>query len=120
MGNIKNTLWLIVIVLGICIWTYKVFNASQAYFVAKSAIENRSEIDDSLGQYDASYDWWFGVFRALRYSNVQKFEFHLDGVKADAVGMVEVTKNAGIWEATCISVVNGEYLNNRITHDCNG
>ena len=66
----KNRIWLAVFLCGMSIWTYKIFNTAQAYSVAKTALENRIEIDDSLGKYNISYDWWFGVFRALRYGEV--------------------------------------------------
>jgi hypothetical protein len=116
----KNKMWLIIIVFGICIWTYKVFNTTQAYFVAKEAIENRAEISESLGNYKVTYDWWFGVFRALRYGKVQEFEFHIMGNKTEAISVVEVIKKQSMWEVSCVKVVNGEYLNNRIIHDCGG
>ena len=116
----KNNIWVIVIVCGICIWTYKVFNTTQAYYVAKTALENRTEIRESLGEYRVKYDWWFGIFRALRYGEVQEFEFHINGNKADAISVVEVVKKQDEWKVSCINVVNGEYLNKRIIYECNG
>lgn len=116
----KNRMWLVVFLCGISIWTYKVFNTSQAYSVAKTALENRVEIDESLGKYNITYDWWFGVFRALRYGDIQEFEFHLSGNKDDAISVVEVVKKENSWEVSCINVVNGEYLNKKIIHECNG
>ncbi|CCQ10134.1 hypothetical protein PALB_9990 [Pseudoalteromonas luteoviolacea B = ATCC 29581] len=115
----RNRMWLIVLLLGMSIWTYKVFNTALAYIVAKSAIENRVEIDESLGQYNITYDWWFGVFRALRYGEVQEFEFHLAGNKSNAISVVEVVKKENAWVVTCVNVVNGEYLNKKIIHECN-
>ncbi len=75
----KNRMWLVVFLCGITIWSYKVFNMVQAYSVAKLAVENRFEIHESLGKYNLTYDWWFGVFRALRYGDIQEFEFHITG-----------------------------------------
>lgn len=114
----KNILWLLVIVAGLSFWAYKVFNTTQAYQVAKATIENRTEITQSIGTYEISYDWWFGVFRALRYGEVQEFEFHLNANKQEAVSVVEVVKKAGIWQVTCTKVVKGEYLNKRIINEC--
>ncbi|KXI27273.1 hypothetical protein [Paraglaciecola hydrolytica] len=116
----KNMLWLIVIIAGMSFWAYKIFNTTQAYHHAKMAIQDRTELVQSLGHYEVTYDWWFGVFRALRYGAVQEFEFHLYADQAEAVGVVEVVKNDGHWAVSCINVVNGEYLNKRIIHDCNG
>ena len=113
-------MWLAVFLCGMSIWTYKVFNTAEAYSVAKTALENRVEIDESLGKYNITYDWWFGVFRALRYGEVQEFEFHINGNKADAISAVEVVKREDTWEVSCVIVVNGEYLNNSILHECIG
>jgi hypothetical protein len=116
----KNRMWLAVFLCGMSIWTYKVFNTAEAYSVAKTALENRVEIDESLGKYNITYDWWFGVFRALRYGEVQEFEFHINGHKADAISSVELVKRDDVWEVSCVIVVNGEYLNNSILHECIG
>ncbi len=116
----KNKMWLAVFLCGMCIWTYKVFNTTQAYIVAKAALENRIEIDESIGKYDITYDWWFGVFRALRYGDIQEFEFHITGNIDEAVSVVEVVKKENTWEVSCIKVVNGEYLNKKIIQECNG
>ena len=114
----KNLLWLAVIVAGLSIWAHKIINAVNAYEIAKQTIDNRLDVSESLGDYSSSYDWWFGVFRALKYGEVQEFEFHLEAIKSDATGVVEVTKNTEGWKSSCVIVVNGEYLNNRIVDDC--
>tara|TARA_R110000868_G_scaffold22870_11_gene93273 strand:+ start:244 stop:594 length:351 start_codon:yes stop_codon:yes gene_type:complete len=114
----KNILWLLVIVAGLSFWAYKVFNTAQAYQVAKTAVENQHEITQSIGTYEISYDWWFGVFRALRYGEVQEFEFHLKANEQEAISVVEVVKTDGIWQVTCLKAVKGEYLNKRIIDDC--
>jgi hypothetical protein len=114
----KNRMWLAVFLCGMSIWTYKVFNTAQAYSVAKTALENRIEIDDSLGKYDISHDLWFSVFSALRYGEVQRFEFHINGNKDEAASYVEVVKTEDKWEVSCVYVVNGEYLNKIILNEC--
>lgn len=116
----KNRMWLVVFLCGITIWSYKVFNMVQAYSVAKLAVENRFEIHESLGKYNLTYDWWFGVFRVLRYGDVQEFEFHLSGHKDEAISVVEVIKKENSWEVICVKVVHGEYLNKKIIQECNG
>lgn len=114
----KKVLWLLVIVGGLSFWAFKVFNTIQAYQVAKTAFENRTEITQSIGSYEVNYDWWFGVFRALRYGEVQEFEFHLDANKEQAVSVVEVVKQNSVWQISCLKVVKGEYLNKRIIDEC--
>ncbi|GAA0856386.1 hypothetical protein [Aliiglaciecola litoralis] len=114
----KHKIWLVLIVSVLCVWTYKIYNTTQAYHTAIANIENHDEIEAALGNYRVTYDWWFGVFRALRYGKIQEFEFHLSGDKDDAVSVVEVVKDGTIWEVSCINVVNGKYLNNRIIQDC--
>tara|TARA_R110002167_G_scaffold51425_7_gene148832 strand:- start:1192 stop:1581 length:390 start_codon:yes stop_codon:yes gene_type:complete len=116
----KNIVWLLVIVGGFSFWAYKIYNTTQAYYVAKTTIENRIEIEQSLGTYKVTYDWWFGVFRALRYGKVQEFEFHISASKGDAVSVVEVVKTQSEWQVSCINVVNGQHLNKRIIQECNG
>ncbi len=116
----KSRLWLVLILCGMTVWSYKVFNTAQAFTVAKAELENRTEISQPLGEYSISYDWWFGVFRALRYGEIQEFEFHLQGEKDDAISVVEVVKKQDAWRVSCIKVVSGEYLNKKLIQDCHG
>ena len=113
----KKLVFMSVVLLGLAWWTYKGVQTFQAYEFAVSELGRREAIREALGDYEISYDWWFGVFRALRHGEIQEFEFHLTGQRDNAISVVNLRKNAG-WEITCINVVNGEYLNNRIVHDC--
>lgn len=106
-----------ILAVGLGYWAFKGARTLQAYELARAELEGREEIRAALGPYDISYDWWFGVFRVLRYRDIQEFEFHLSGQKDSAIAAVDLRSNAG-WEITCVNVVNGEYLNNRIIHDC--
>src|SRR5688572_22985063 len=96
---------LVILVLGLAYWTYKGVQMFQAYQVAIDELVDRPEIKESIGPYEIKYDWWFGVFRALRYGEVQEFEFHLNGQLDNAVSAINLKKNMG-WEITCINVVN--------------
>ena len=113
----KTLIAAIVVILGLAYWTYKGLQTFQAYDLAVNELSERSEIRDALGSYEVNYDWWFGIFRALRYGKIQRFEFHLVGQRDSAVSNVTLEKNAG-WGITCVNVVNGEYLNKKIIHDC--
>jgi hypothetical protein len=107
----------VVLIVGLAYWAYKGTQTFQAYQLAVNELSGRSEITDSLGTYEINYDWWFGIFRALRYGKIQEFEFHLVGQRDNAVGVVNLEKNSS-WKVICVNVVNGGYLNNRIIHDC--
>src|SRR5690554_3266180 len=111
----KNKILVVAVVLiaGLAYWSYQGIQSFQAYQVAVHTLADRDEIRTALGPYEISYDWWFGVFRALRYQSVQEFEFHLNGRSADAIAVVNLQKSRD-WNVTCVNVVNGEYLNNRI------
>lgn len=106
-----------VVMAGLTYWAYQGVQTWQAYRLAHAELDGRPEIARAIGTYRLSYDWWFGVFRALRYREIQEFEFHLQGDAGAAVAVVNLRKAAG-WEITCVNVVNGEYLNKRIIQDC--
>jgi hypothetical protein len=107
----------IVLVMGLSYWAYRGAQTWQAYRLAVAELSDRSEISRALGAYELRYDWWFGVFRALRYREIQEFEFHIDGRRDDAIAVVNLERS-GAWKVICVNVVNGEYLNNRIIQDC--
>ena len=107
----------VIVILGLTYWLYKGAQTYQAYQLTVNELSGRDEIREALGAYEINYDWWFGIFRVLRYGQLQEFEFHLVGQRDSAVSAVNLIKNAE-WEITCVNVVNGEYLNNRIVHDC--
>ena len=113
----KVPIVIVVAVIGLAYWAYKGVQTFQAYQLAVAEIADREEIKEALGAYTISYDWWFGAFRVFRYEKVQEFEFHLNGEFDNAVSAVNLRRDAG-WEITCVNVVNGEYLNNHLIHDC--
>jgi len=106
-----------VLLAGLSYWAWQGMQIYQAYQLAHAELEVRPEITGAIGAYQLSYDWWQGAYRALRYRDFREFEFHLQGESGTAVAAVNMRKAAG-WEITCVNVVNGEYLNNRIIQDC--
>lgn len=107
----------IVLIAGLGYWAWQGAQTLRAYQVAVAELNERPEISRAIGPYQLSYDCWFGVFRVLRHREIQEFEFHLQGESGTAVAAVNLRKSAG-WEVSCVNVVNGEYLNNRIIQDC--
>jgi hypothetical protein len=115
MGAIiqKTKLVGLAICAGVVFWGYKGVQSYQAYQVANASLMNNQTVQQSLGKYHLSFDWWFAPFRALYSTKVQRFEFHLNGEKETAVAFVEVGK-ADDWFIQRKKVVNGKYLNNTI------
>lgn len=102
--------WLVVLGAGLLFWGYRSVQTYMAYEVAMEHLGKDAAIETALGKYRVSFDWWLMAVRSPWEGDIRRFDFHLDGVKDDAVGSVELHWDRG-WQIRCFKVVNGQYAN---------